>query len=254
MTNGDVDAFERRARSFVQSRFPRARAAFLGGSAASGDATATSDLDILVVLPDEHDDVSFIETSRYDGQLVEAFVYGADKLQWWLEKGRGDFRPVLDRLIGSGIPLIPGEVADALVTASREVLDSGPAPTAREIDQRRYGLSALLDDLNDAKDVAERVVVTATMWRESAELAVLADRRWIGTGKWLIRELRAGGDPFGLVAFAAGSSCDADALAEISRNLIDSLGGYLQEGFVRGHAPPGLRNAVGRATSPNAYL
>ncbi|WP_150460258.1 nucleotidyltransferase domain-containing protein [Nesterenkonia ebinurensis] len=66
----------RSARSFVGVNFPQGRAAFLGGSAASGGATASSDLDILIVLPDEWSSTSFVETTTYEGQLVEAFVYG----------------------------------------------------------------------------------------------------------------------------------------------------------------------------------
>ena len=41
------------ARDFVRLRFPEARVAILGGSAATGAATSTSDLDILVIVDDE---------------------------------------------------------------------------------------------------------------------------------------------------------------------------------------------------------
>lgn len=247
-----MDDLERRARSFIRSRFPQAQAAFLGGSAVSGEATATSDLDVLVMLPAAHDDTAFVETSRYDGQLVEVFVYGPSNLEWWLEKGRGEFRPVLDRLIGLGISIVPGEAADALVVASRESLEAGPSPSAFQLDARRYSLSALLDDLDDSEDIAEQAAVVATMWRESAELALLAHRRWIGTGKWLIRELRADGDPFGLAAFAASRAWGPGALRGICHELLDSLGGHLQEGFVRGDVPPNLQNPGVGVASPNA--
>ena len=65
--------FAARARRFVVAHYPQALAAFLGGSAASGDATDSSDLDILVVLPDEWASASFVETVTHEGQLVEAF-------------------------------------------------------------------------------------------------------------------------------------------------------------------------------------
>jgi predicted nucleotidyltransferase len=41
------------AHRFVTERFPDAIAAFLGGSVIAGDATATSDLDIMVVTAHE---------------------------------------------------------------------------------------------------------------------------------------------------------------------------------------------------------
>jgi len=65
----------------VQATYPQACAAFSGGSAASGDATESSDLDLLVVLPDEWSAISFVESLRYEGQLVEAFVYRRDGLR-----------------------------------------------------------------------------------------------------------------------------------------------------------------------------
>ena len=36
---------------------------------------------------------------------MEAFVYGPEALRLWLDKGRDDRFPVLDRLIGEGVPL-----------------------------------------------------------------------------------------------------------------------------------------------------
>ncbi len=97
-----------RARSFVLASYPQASAAFLGGSAASGDATEKSDLDIVVVLPDDWSSTSFVETTTYEGQLVEAFVYGGEALQSWLDKGRSEARPVGQQSFGHAIavPLI----------------------------------------------------------------------------------------------------------------------------------------------------
>lgn len=140
--------FEERAWSFVQANYPQACAAFLGGSAASGEANELSDLDILVVLPDEWSSTSFVETTSHEGQLVEAFVYGRDALEIWLNKGRAEARPVLDRLIGQGVPLVQGDVAESLATASRMILDAGPETTdPHQMRLRRYSLSALVDDL-----------------------------------------------------------------------------------------------------------
>ncbi|MET1058339.1 MAG: nucleotidyltransferase domain-containing protein, partial [Nocardioides sp.] len=183
--------FVGRARSLVNERFPQAVAAFLGGSAAAGTATKTSDLDLLVVLPEARADVSYVETMRYEGQLVEAFVYGPVALQRWVEKGRSDRRPVLDKLIGEGIALTASADTRSLQEAARTALNEGPAPfSGDELRQRQYSLSGVLDDLQDATDSGEAFVLSATAWRESAELALLIDQRWLGSGKWLLREVR----------------------------------------------------------------
>lgn len=233
--------FEGRARSFLRANYPRAVAAFLGGSAATGDATESSDLDILVLLPNEWSSTSFVETSRHAGQLVEAFVYGNAALQHWLEKGRAEAHPVLDRIIGQGISLVPGEAAERLASASQETLKAGPDPVdSAQLKLRRYSLSALVDDLEDAADQGIRAVVMASAWREAAELALVSKNCWIGHGKWLVRELRAHQDPFRLAAWVDSGGTDSRALVESCRAVLDSVGGYLQEGFVRGEKPRDL--------------
>lgn len=233
--------YARRARLFVRENYPQACAAFLGGSAASGDATESSDLDIVVVLPDDWSSTSFVETTSYADQLVEAFVYGRSALQSWLEKGRAEARPVLDRLIGQGLALVPGELGEQLASASRKVLDAGPMPIdPDQLRLRRYSLSAVLDDLGDATDPGARAVAMAAAWKEAAELAMLSTDRWVGPGKWLLRELRAHDDQFGLTAWIDREDRDVRSLVESCHAVLDSVGGYLQAGFVRGDKPSDL--------------
>ena len=227
-----------RARRYVEKHFPKAGAAFLGGSAAAGAATDSSDLDVLVVLPEAHADVSFVETTRYEGQLVEAFCYGPAALENWLEKGRRERRPVLDRLIGDGIALTDSDESRLLQVAAREVLLAGPASlSSEEQGLRAYSLSAVLDDLVDATDPGERFILSATAWREAAELALLVDRRWLGNGKWLLRELRLQPDRFGLAAWASTGQQELTTLTAACRSVLEASGGYLQEGYVRGKRP-----------------
>lgn len=235
-----------RALRFVQQEFPVAEAAFLGGSVATGHATRSSDLDLLIILPTPWDEVSFVETSRFEGQLVEAFVYGWDALPTWLERGRAQHRPVLDRLAAEGIPLINGPLSEGLQAQSRVVLDAGPGHAdADDLARRAYSLSAHLEDLADRSeasldtDPAERAVLTWTLWREAAELSLLTQRRWLGTGKWLVRELRADGDPHGLADWAEHPE-DVEQLVTVARTVLDAAGGSLQEGFIRGERPPDL--------------
>ncbi len=230
--------FVSRAQRLVERHFAHADAAFLGGSAAAGTATESSDLDVLVVLPAAHADTSFVETTRYEGQLVEAFCYGPTALANWLDKGRAERRPVLDRLIGDGIALTDSDESDRLQVAAREVLLAGPEPLSHEERRlRAYSLSAVLDDLVDATDPGERFLLSAAAWCESAELALLVDRRWLGNGKWLLRELRLRPDRFGLAAWASSGRHDLPSLAAACRSVLAASGGYLQDGFVRGNRP-----------------
>ena len=224
------------ARSFVEERYPQAVMAFLGGSAVSGKVTATSDLDVLVLLGDEFDDVAFVETTKHRGWLVEAFVYGPAAAEHWMRRGREERRPVLDTLSANGLALIDDAPARNWADHARKVLADGPdAPDPAEVARRRYSISSLLDDLEGSYDGAERYVIAAAIWRESAELALLATGRWLATGKWLVRQLLEG-DDFGLVQWAAEDRGHRE-LMTICRAVLDIVGGYLQSGFVRGERP-----------------
>ncbi|GAB2682118.1 nucleotidyltransferase domain-containing protein [Thalassiella azotivora] len=224
------------AQDYIRQHHPRARAAFLGGSAATGTATPTSDLDVLVLLDDEARDVAYVETTTHRGWLVEAFVYSPDTVDHWLRKGRQERRPVLDSLAATGLTLTQGDEARAWAEVSRAVLAAGPPDVdAAEVDPRRYALSALVDDLEGGAAADEVYVVAATAFREAAELALLVQRRWLGSGKWLVRNLRSA-DDHGLLAWAAAGGT-ATELARICRSVLDAAGGYLQVGFIRGDHP-----------------
>lgn len=241
-----TDEMLNRARTFLDREFPQADAAFLGGSAATGEATPTSDLDVLIVLPAPWEDVAFVETTRHEGRLVEAFVYGRSALPGWLDRGRVLRRPVLDRLIVGGLPLTDTALTRELADRSRAALAAGPeAPDEDELRRRRYSLSSGLDDLVDRladehSDTGERAVLAWAVWRESAELSLLASRRWLGTGKWLLRELRREGGDCGLAAWADAPVPDPERLVRLSRRVLELSGGYLQEGMLRGNRPTGL--------------
>ena len=100
--------------------------------------------------------------------------------------------------------------------------------------------SALVDDLSGAVDPAERFAIAASAWREAGELALVGAGHWLGTDKWLIRELRTTDDRYALVTWAEQPEPDIDDLIAACHALLDSHGGYLQSGFTRGTKPPRL--------------
>ncbi len=220
----------------MEQRYPHAAGAILGGSVATGHWSATSDLDVVVLLTEEFEEVAFVETSTFEGQLVEAFVYGPAAWLFWTEKGRAERRPVLDSIVANGVALTDGPLTSACQRDSQLVLDAGPgAPEPDDLNRRRYGLSALIDDLEGAADAAEAHVIAATAWREAAELVLLDRRSWLGTGKWLVRQLRAGG-AHPLIEWAE-AGVDHRSLIATCRDVLDALGGYLQSGYLRGTKP-----------------
>ncbi|MGI5217662.1 nucleotidyltransferase domain-containing protein [Nocardia sp. CA-290969] len=232
-----IDGFDI-ARSLVCERFPRARAAWLGGSTVLGIATPTSDLDISVLL--DGPPAPYRESLRHRGWPVELFVHTEEAMQYFLEKDRKTRRPATLRLIGHSLVLLDsdgtGEYLQQLYAAQ---LAAGPDPlTTEELLAARYGITDRLDDLAGCVDDDERLLIAADLWRATAELLLTGHARWTGTGKWLHRELatfdRDTGTEYakalahGVRAVARGN---AEPIAETVTHVLNIFGGRLFDGF-----------------------
>lgn len=233
-----LDAAVGAARALVAERFPDARAAWLAGSVVAGTATATSDLDVTVLL--DGPPAPFRESVEYAGWPVELFVHTAATVDHWLGKDRARRRPTLGRLVAGGVRLLDVDgAADPVEQACTDFLVAGPDPLAPEDrDSMRYGLSDLLDDLADATDPPIRTAVAFAVWQGAAELLLAEGGCWWGTGKWLARELASYDRAFGtrlsvrlhggLVAAIHG---EPTLLAEVAGEILDASGGRLWAGY-----------------------
>ncbi|MDF8262892.1 nucleotidyltransferase domain-containing protein [Luteipulveratus flavus] len=234
-----------RARSLVQQRFPAAHAAYLGGSVVRGTATATSDLDVTVVL--DGPPAPYRE-SLLDGDVpVELFVQTQESLRHFREQDQQRRQPSTARLVCESVVLLGDELAEALRAECAGEVAAGPEPLSqKEIDGQRYALTDLLDDLVGAVDPAERAVLGALVWERSARLLLGLERHWQGSGKGLLRELRAYGSGSPATEGTGASQGDilaarlsdlpgradrTDDLVEVSGQVLDRCGGRLFAGY-----------------------
>jgi hypothetical protein len=217
------------ARALVAERFANARAAFLGPGVLSAYRTSTSDLDIVVVL--DGPPAPFRESLRWRDWPVELFVHDPASVEEFLARDIARRKPNLARMVADGVTLADGHgIAADLRKRARQVLDAGPPPLSpAELRLRRYGLSDLLDDLAGSTDAGETAVISWHVLVQAAELALLQDGRWLGGGKWLLRELRAA-EPDLAQALLAGLGSPAQLTAAAGEVLARS-GGRLWEGF-----------------------
>ena len=115
---------------------------------------------------------------------------------------------------------------------AQAVLAAGPPPLAPgELDGRRYGLTDLLDDLAGSSDPGETAIICWNVLCEAAELALLLDGCWLGTGKWLLRELRAA-EPR-LADQLIDARDDPAQLASLAEGVLARSGGRLWAGYRR---------------------
>lgn len=232
------------ARQLVVERFPDARAAWLGGSAADGSATAHSDLDITVLL--DGAPAPYRTSTIIDGQQVEFFVQTEQSLARFCRDDRSRRRPTTMRLVGSSQVVVDRDGSgQRLKTLLHQMdLDGPGAADSGEVESMRYAVTDLLNDLDSARTVDEALTVAAALFREAADLVLAANQRWSGSGKWLLRELRrldadlprAFADELldGLRAAALG---DARPLHDATTSILDACGGAIFDGYRRGGRP-----------------
>lgn len=166
------------AREVLDDRHPDAIGAVVGGSTSAGTDTATSDLDLVVLLPGRP--APMRATERYEGRLVELFVHTEDSLVAFLDRERGLRRSPLLHMtaFGAVVADTDGRVA-RLQGLARKRWNAGPeALGPREREDRRYRLTALLDDLADEPDPGERRVVAVTVFTDVADLALVDRGAW----------------------------------------------------------------------------
>ncbi|GIE93109.1 nucleotidyltransferase domain-containing protein [Paractinoplanes rishiriensis] len=222
------------ARDLVRARFPDARLTLLAGSTARGTATATSDLDIVVIL--DGPPAPYRETLRLDGRLVELFVQTPESTRLCWVREAAERRNTLADMCAYGITLTGAEAAAALRDEATAFLAAGaPALTPAELARRRYALTDGLDDLADATDPGERDAIAGIVLVAAAELALLADRRWLGRGKWLVRRLRdhdpAVADRLLAAHRRAVAEGDPGDLTAAADEVLARVGGRLTAGY-----------------------
>jgi hypothetical protein len=220
----------------VRTAFPTLCAALLSGSIARGDATATSDIDVVVLLPAGAG--SRRETTLWDGVPVDLFVYDPDGLTRWLGKDTQRRRPVLCSLLLDGL-VVAGDAATAeqAKALARKVYEAGPAKLSdAELDRLRYEVTDLLLDLRGAVDRAETLLLAAMLVQTTGDLVLNAAGRWTGRGKWLPRELRAYDAELAADLAAAHDDLartgDADILTRLVDNILGRHGGRMLAGRV----------------------
>lgn len=223
-----------KASRLVSTHLPEVSMAFLTGSAARGNATSTSDLDIVAILPGQP--APFRQTLTFEGQLAELFVHTPASVREFVTKEVAARNPTLAHMFGYSLVVVGGPDADELQQWAKGIVDAGPAPLAPdENEYRRYTVSALVDDLADASG-DEAACVAGSLFVATAELFLAHERRWFGQGKWLARRLRDADPDVSdrlLSGYRSAVNGSAAALMSASREVLDRSGGFVQDGLYR---------------------
>jgi predicted nucleotidyltransferase len=221
---------------FVDTHFPGAVVVVVGGSAASGNRTATSDIDLLIIGPEqmfENGRDSLAAMYEFVGELFEVFAYTRDAFDRWAVHDLTDFKPVLQSILLDGIEVRGEALIAELRSEWRPVVEAGPRIDHAALALRRYTITDMLDDFGDASDELEKRFLAAKLLEGLAELILMSNGQWIGGGKWLIRRLRAWDTDRANELAAPFMAGDLPAFAKLAALELERLGGRVQAGFVR---------------------
>ncbi|MFC4775270.1 nucleotidyltransferase domain-containing protein [Paenibacillus sp. GCM10023252] len=178
------------ATMFVNEELPHSTVALLAGSVVRDQATATSDLDIVVLQPDLQS--AYRESVFAYGWPIELFVHNDCSLKEYWASDRSRRIPSLPRMCSEGVVLrdTVGAAAGIQEEASSLLLQ-GPSPFTEAEDRlERYFITDLLDDLEGSDDYDEQLFIAHELTNKLCNYVLVKHGHWMGKGKWVPRLMK----------------------------------------------------------------
>jgi hypothetical protein len=206
----------------------------------TGRRTAMSDLDIVVLLHGAP--APYRASLRNDDWPVELFVHTEATWYAYVEREVRKRRSPLLWMCADGLLLFDTDGVGAhLAAEARKLTAAGPPmASAEEIDDCRYAIADLLDDLAGSIDQSERLFIATELVRRTGELALTIGGAWGGGGKWLARRLETTAPGLsmrlhhGLREVLEGR---IEPLVAVVDEVVGQVGGRLWVGYKRGGTP-----------------
>ncbi len=224
----------RAAKNFLSTFHPNCDAALLAGSVVRGQATATSDLDI--ILFDRKLIGSYRESLVEFGWPIEVFVHNLVSYKQFFASDCERARPTLPRMVSEGVILKDTGIVEEIKREANELLAKGPErwPDAT-VDLKRYFISDALDDFQGAIERAEELMIANTLAELVSEFVLRTNGCWIGSSKWVMRSLKEWNEEFAARFFQSFDLFYRKGIKTEVINLVDEVlslhGGRLFEGF-----------------------
>ncbi|KAB2864814.1 MAG: nucleotidyltransferase domain-containing protein [Exiguobacterium chiriqhucha] len=176
------------AHHFISTHFPYCQAALLAGSVVRGEATETSDLDIIIF--DATLVSSYRESFIESGWPIELFAHNLTSYRTFFEQDCQRAIPSLPRMVTEGIVLKDTDIVEDIKREARALLDSGPEAWSDEtIEMKRYFLTDALEDLIGCTTRAEGLFIAGALATLVCEFILRTNRQWTGSAKWMYRAL-----------------------------------------------------------------
>ena len=207
----------------------------------TGRRTAASDLDIVVILHGAP--APYRASFQHDDWPVELFVHTEATWHAYVEREVRKRRSPLLWMCADGLLLFDTDGVGARLAAEAKRLAAAGPPTVptEEIDDRRYAITDLLDDLSGSTDQGERLFIATELARRTGELALAIGGSWNGGGKWLARRLESTAPGLGMrLHHALRQALEGrdDSLVGVVDEVLEQAGGRLWNGYKSGGGTP----------------
>ncbi|MCM3443439.1 nucleotidyltransferase domain-containing protein [Metabacillus halosaccharovorans] len=225
------------ANQFIDKYFSNCQGAILAGSVVRGEATETSDLDIVIF--DKRLPSSYRESMFDFGWAIEIFVHNLSSYKYFIEMDCKAARPSMPRMISEGIIIKDEGILKSIKEEAEDILEKGPEKWSEEVIRtKRYFLTDALDDFLGSMNRAEEIFIANTIADLVHEFVLRTNRQWIGSSKWIIRALNQYDKKFTeefVEAFNAFYlTGEKDKVVQLVDRVLKPHGGRLFEGFSLG--------------------
>ncbi|MCM2674141.1 nucleotidyltransferase domain-containing protein [Alkalicoccobacillus plakortidis] len=225
------------AEQFINDYFRDCQGALLAGSVVRGEATETSDLDIVIF--DKHLTSSYRQSLvKYDW-AIEIFVHSPTSYKHFFKLDFELARPSMQRMVSEGIIIKDDEILASIKQEATDQLNKGPEEWSIEtIDTKRYFITDALDDFIGCSNRAEELFIANTLAELVSEFVLRTNKQWTGASKWVIRSLRNYDEVFTdqfVKAFDMFyKNGDKNLVIHLVDETLEPFGGRLFDGFSLG--------------------
>jgi len=225
-------------KDLLENRYRGADVIFLAGSVMRGEASTYSDIDIVVIFPKLES--AYRESFFHLEWPVEAFVHDPETLRYFLERiDRQAASATLADMVFEGIETpAPTELSTQLKAMAESYLQRGPLEwTKAEIEDLRYQISELIDDIREPRSRPELMAAGSAIYPILAEFFLRSKGQFVSRGKAILKRLkrvdpgfsRRFADAFELL-FQSGRG---EKIIELAEELLAPHGGLLFDGYKR---------------------
>lgn len=228
------------ALKIIYAKFPNCQAALLAGSVVRGEATDTSDLDMVIF--DGNLFAPYRESLIDNGWPIEAFVHNFTSYKDFFKSDIERGVPSLVRMVSDGIVLKGADIIAPIKEEAKKLMEKGPEEWTEDlIITKRYFLTDALDDLIGSTNRAESFYIALTLANLASEFVLRVNRKWLGKSKWIYRSLKEYDEEFA-DRFTEAFDCfyktdQKDKIIEIVDGIMEPYGGRLFDGFSLGKIP-----------------